>query len=634
MCGIAGLICLTPGCDDDHEGIVTRMCDVQVHRGPDDRGTEGIGRATLGSNRLSIIDLSAAGHMPMHDPATDRWIAYNGEIYNFLSLRDELIAKGYQFRSRTDTEVALKAFEEWGDGAFERFTGMFALAIYDARSDRLILARDRFGKKPLYYTQQQANHLTFASELKALVAVTGKPSVNWQRMMEWSLYRNVDFGPRETLFAGLHCLPAGHVMEVVRGEVLAPRPYYELRTRVDGEEYQRFGAMAADAVAAELETLVLAGVEDRLVSDVPVGTLCSGGIDSSLITAVAAAKRKDLLAFNVAVTGTGAVDESPYARQVTDSLGIELKTLQADGASFRANLVRAVYHSDYPLTHPNSVFFLLISEFARSHGVKVLLSGEAADELFGGYAHRYRRIGHYRRLQQVISRLPARLRRLVAAAGYAAENVPMTEFTGYDGLMAHTTSFIDRFARQELRAQSEDAFAFVSDELDRRVLGGMLSDLTNFIAPLLRRLDRMSMAASVECRVPFLDHRLVDRVVNLPLDFRLRGGTDKWILKQIAARHLPRSIVHRKKLGFPLPLEDYLAPLASRTLFQDGFCVNQLGISRVGLHQLVDNWRAHADAFFSMLALEIWGRLFFMGESVDELSGRVSRLPHPLSGRS
>ena len=622
MCGIAGLICLSNGCGTDHGGTVSRMVDVQVHRGPDDRGTEVIGRATLGSNRLSIIDLSAAGHMPMHDPASGRWIAFNGELYNFAELRQELSDLGHRFNSKTDTEVVLHAFRQWGDAALERFVGMFAFAIYDPAGDRLTLVRDRFGKKPLYFTTQ-GDHLLFASELKSLARVVDGLEVNWQRLNEWSLYRNIDFGGEETLFAGLSSLPAGHLMEVVAGQVQPPRPYYALRSCVSADQYQHLGALPMDQLKAEIEQLVIGGVEDRLVSDVPVGTLCSGGIDSSLITSLAARKRSDLVAFNVSVTGAGAFDESGYAKQVTDSLGIELKTLNADGQNFRDNLVRAIYHSDFPLTHPNSVFFLLISEFARSHGVKVLLSGEAADELFGGYAHRYRRYGQYRRLQRFADMLPARLRRVLVAAGYAAEHVPIAEFSGYEGLVSHTTNFIDRFARAELRVRSQNAYGFVDNPLDRGMLAGMLADMSNYLAPLLRRLDRMSMGASVECRVPFLDHRLASTVVNLPLNCRLRGRVDKWILKEIAARHLPREIVYRKKVGFPLPLRDYLAPLARPELFSDGFCIDRLGVRPGGLNQLIDDWQDHVDGFFNMLSLEIWGRLFFMGQSVEQVDAHL-----------
>ncbi len=615
MCGIAGLYSFAADCDERHADIVTRMCRIQTHRGPDDTGTETMGRVVIGSNRLSIIDLSAAGHMPMLDPESGAWIVFNGEIYNFAGIREELIARGHNLHSHTDTEVVLHAWLEWGEQCLERFVGMFAFAIYQPQDESLVLVRDRYGKKPLYYTRQ-GSQLLFASELKSLVAVSDQCQVNWQQLMEWSLYRNIDFGPTDTLFAGFSSVPAGHLMEIRGGVVSASRAYYSIESHVSRQEYERLDRLSPEALRSEIEALLLTAVEDRLVSDVPVGTLCSGGIDSSLITAVAARGRKDLLAFNVSVTGAGAQDEGPFARQVTDSLGIRLLTLQADGKSFRDNLVRAIYFSDYPLTHPNSVYFLLISEFARSHGVKVLLSGEADDELFGGYAHRYRRYGQYRSLQKFVGYLPARLRRLLVMAGYAAENVAIAEFTGYEGLMSLTTSVIDKFSRIELRARCTDAYGFVDSEVDRGVLGGMLADMTNYLAPLLRRLDRMSMGASVECRAPFLDHRLVNTVVNLPLSSRLRGKHDKWLLKEIAVQHLPRNIVYRKKLGFPLPLQDYMAPLVQPKLFRDGYCVEQLQLNNRGLNQLVSRWTDNVDGMFSLLALEIWGRLNMRGETV------------------
>ncbi|MGH8130727.1 MAG: asparagine synthase (glutamine-hydrolyzing), partial [Steroidobacteraceae bacterium] len=381
MCGIAGLVSLS-GQDltERDAALVSTMCDIQAHRGPDDRGVTLLGRAALGSNRLSIIDLSQAGHMPMSDPRTGRWITYNGEVYNFAEVRRELEASGRQFRSHTDTEVVLHAYEEWGVAAFDRFVGMFAFAIYDPPADALILVRDRYGKKPLYYARR-GDQLFFASEIKTLVRALGDLKPNHRRLAEWYLYRNVDFGSTETLFEGISALPAGHILEVSRGQVREPRPYYVLEQHVDRAAYEHYGGMSPEAIGSEIEGLVRAGIRDRLVSDVPVGTLCSGGVDSSLITALAADGRKDLLAFNVSVKGQGGEDESRFARQVTDRLGIQLLTLEANRASFRDNLVRAIYFNDQPLTHPNSVYFLLISEFARAHGVKVLLSGEAADEL-------------------------------------------------------------------------------------------------------------------------------------------------------------------------------------------------------------------------------------------------------------
>ena len=625
MCGITGLISLS-GKDlaDNDVALVSTMCEVQNHRGPDDRGVTALGRAVLGSNRLSIIDLSQAGHMPMSDPRTGRWITYNGEVYNFAELRKELEAAGHQFRSHTDTEVVLHAYEQWGVAAFDRLVGMFAFAIYDPAADVLLLVRDRYGKKPVYFARR-SDRLFFASEIKTLARALGDLKPNHRRLTEWSLYRNVDFGSTETLFDGVSTLPAGHFLEISRSQVTAPRPYYVLEEHVSREAYERFGEMSPKAIGDEIESLVRAGIHDRLVSDVPVGTLCSGGVDSSLITALAADGRKDLLAFNVSVKGEGAEDESGFARQVTDALGIKLLTLEADGAGFRDNLVRAIYFSDQPLTHPNSVFFLLISEFARAHGVKVLLSGEAADELFGGYAHRYRRFRQYHRIRSLLKRLPAKARRTIALAGYALEDVPATEFTGYEGLLAHSTAFIDRYSRIELRERCERAFGFLADELDRGVLAAMLADLTNFLGPLLRRLDRMSMAAGVECRAPFLDHRLVHSVINLPMKYRLRGRTDKWALKAVAERHLPREIVHRKKVGFPLPLADYLAPLANASFFAQGFCVDYLGMHPRGIIQPIARWRDNVNGYFNLLSLEIWGRLYFLGQSIEEVNRHLAK---------
>jgi len=631
MCGIAGLICVTPGrCREDHTRIVARMRDLQVHRGPDDEGLADLGHVSLASNRLAIIDLSSAGHMPMSD-GDGWWITYNGEVYNFQQVRTELIRLGHHFNSKTDTEVVLRAWREWGAGCLERFSGMFAFAIYDSRNDVVTLVRDRFGKKPLYYTSRDG-HILFASELKAIASACAKLEPNFHRVAEWSLYRNVDFGSSETLFAGISALLPGHLVEIRGRQLGAPRRYYAPEAQVSRERYERLNSLSSQVLTRELSGLMAAGVRERLVSDVPVGTLCSGGIDSSLITALCARERRDMLAFNIAVEGYSELNEGIYAEKVAKGLGIKLLSCRADGQVFRDNLVRAIYHSDQPLTHPNSVFFLKVSEFARSHGVYVLLSGEAADELFGGYVHRYRRYRQIKRIESWLRHLPARLRRAIAAAGYACDRVPITEFSDYEGLLAHSTSFLDRFARVELRQRCNDAYRFVKDDGDREVLGAMLADISNFLGPLLRRLDRMTMAASVECRAPFLHAELVHTVVNLPLKFRLRGGTDKWALKAIAADYLPREIVHRRKLGFPLPVADYLAPLALPVLFEDGFCLQMLGMNQAGLMQSVANWRDNVNGFFNLLALEIWGRLFFFRQPVDEVSEHLRRFSTASAG--
>jgi asparagine synthase (glutamine-hydrolysing) len=598
------------------------MCELQTHRGPDDQGVATLGNVCLGSNRLSIIDLSPAGHMPMSEDSGRYWVAYNGEAYNFRQLRDELAAAGATFRSKTDTEVVLRAFQHWGDACFDRLVGMFALAIFDRQTGTLTLARDRFGKKPLYYTRR-GGHFVFASEVKALLEVCDDRRPNYQRLIEWSLYRNTDFGSPDTLIDNLSSLPPGHYLKVSQGKPGTPVCYYAPAFDIDPGHYRKFQRTDGAAVTAQIESLLQASVRARLVSDVPLGTLCSGGIDSSLITALCARDLPDVTAFHVSVAGYEQLDEHRYAKQVSDALGIALLTYPLTAEAFRANLTRAVYHSDLPLTHPNSVAFLLISEFARQHGVIVLLSGEGADELFGGYMHRYRQYRQFLWLQRVLRLMPAKIRKAVAMAGYAVEGVPATTFAEYEGLLPHTINFLDKFAREDLRVRCEAAYAFVPDEGERAVLGAMLADMTNFLTPLLRRLDRMSMAASVECRTPFLDRQLVQAIINLPLSYRLRGRHDKWMLKEIAARYVPHAVVHRKKVGFPLPVKDYLAPLARREFFAGGFCLDYLAMHEPGLLAIVDGWESNVHGFFNMLALEIWGRLFFLRQSVDEVSDRL-----------
>ncbi len=626
MCAIAGLICSRPDCEfGDHAARVRAICDLQAHRGPDDQGVTEHGPVTLGSNRLSILDLTRAGHMPMSDPSGRWWIVYNGETYNFPQLREELLGLGHTFASGSDTEVVLRAFMQWGDGCLDRLVGMFAFAVLDRQTQTVTLARDRFGKKPLYY-MQRAGHLYFASEVKALLRLRDDVRPDFQRLIEWSLYRNAEIGSANTLIEGVSSLGPGQVLHIRDGRVDRPRTYYSPESQVDPALFERYRRERPEQVVTAVDALLQESVRARLVSDVPLGTLCSGGIDSSLITALCARHMPGVAAFHVSVSGYHALDESRYAKQVTDALGLTLHTLELTADAFRTNLPRAIYHSDFPLTHPNSVAFLLISEFARARGVTILLSGEAADELFGGYMQRYRQYRHFLTAQRLFARLPARLRKAMALAGYAAERVPATAFSEYPGLLAHTTGILDKFAREDLRLRCEDAYGFVTNEGDRAVLGAMLADVTNFLSPLLRRLDRMSMAASVECRTPFLDHQLVRTALNLPLSYRLNGRTDKWVLKEIAARYLPRAVVYRRKVGFPLPVKDYLAPLANPAFFADGFCVDTLGMHRRGLLEAITAWDRNVHGFFNLLALEIWGRLFVHGQPVEDVSERIMHL--------
>jgi asparagine synthase (glutamine-hydrolysing) len=624
VCGIAGLVCSSGACrEEEHLATIRKMCDLQAHRGPDDRGAESLGKVALGAVRLSIIDLTAAGHMPMSDATGRWWITYNGEVYNFAAIREELEKAGHVFRSRTDTEVVLHAFIEWGEECVHRFIGMFAFAVYDRKSGAVTLVRDRFGVKPLYYTRQ-GGHIYFSSEMKALTGLGGCLRLNRRSLLEWFLYHNVDALTPETPIEEIEAVLPGQIMTIREGR-LFPRVYYSPAERVREEEYRRFAGLGGAEAMREIEETLAGGTEARLVSDVPLGTLCSGGLDSSLITALAVRRSERITAFHVSVADRPDLDEKPYAEAVTRFLGIPLVSFPLTARAYRRSLVRAVYASDLPLAHANSVAFALISRVAREEGVTVLLSGEGADELFGGYSWRYRRYRALLRARRLLSLLPSRARAWIERAGYAAAGLPVTTIR-FDELVPLTLALVDNDARNDWRRRCEEAYGFVGRSSDRAVLGAMLADLNDFLVPLLRRLDRMSMSASTECRVPFLDHRLVEKAIHMPLPYRVGRRADKWVLKRIALRHLPARVVMRRKAGFPLPIAEYLAPLARAELFRDGFCETEIGLGRRSLGELVDRARQNPFAFSCIVDLELWGRLIVHREPIEAVEEMLERL--------
>ena len=623
MCGLAGLIRLTSAYDPDAgEALVRRMCNRIAHRGPDDAGIETRGPVCLGSLRLSIIDLSAAGHMPMADESGRFAIVYNGEVYNFEALREELSARGHRFRSRTDTEVVLHAFMEWGPACMERFIGMFAFAIHDRDSGTVTLVRDRFGIKPLYYARTE-RLIVFASEIKALLTVLDRPKVDQGSLLEWFLYRNVDVLTPETLIEDVASVLPGEAVTIAQGELTRQRWYTPLR-HVERAEHARALAAGPDAIVDDIDRTLEDATRLRLISDVPVGTLLSGGLDSSLITAMAARHSSDLSAFHVSVAGFPNLDERRFADQLVRKLNIPLIPFELTGENFRRALPRVTDLSDLPLSLPNSVAYYLISKVAREHGVIVLLSGEGADELFGGYRWAYRRILWLHRVLPWLRRMPRRLHDTAQLLVYAHAGMPVTARRFRD-FLPPTIALLDRYARQAWREECAEAYGFIDDPARKAVLGGMLADLSDFLTPLLRRLDRTSMGASVECRVPFLDHRVVHKSINLPIDYRVGARADKWILKRIARRYIPVDLIGRRKMGFPLPLADYVRPLASLDFFADGFCEQELGFDRRGLRQLVDDWERWVHFFFGLVTLEIWGRLHFRHESIEAIEEQIQR---------
>jgi asparagine synthase (glutamine-hydrolysing) len=591
MCGLAGLIDISGNYNAaGAEAVVRGMCDLQAYRGPDDSGVVSVGAVCLGSRRLSIMDLSSAGHMPMSDATGRWWIAYNGEVYNFAAVREELQQLGHEFQSHSDTEVMLHAYMHWGSASLQRFVGMFAFAICDSQANEVVLVRDRYGKKPLYYSRV-GDRILFSSEMKALMVGRSGLHLDQQAMGEWLLYRNVDALKCRTLVEGIAAVLPGEIVTLSAAGIRKEQ-YYSPLSQVLKTEYRRLAAAETKNVIDEIDESLMDAVRLRLISDVPVGTLLSGGLDSSLVTAMAARHSTELTAFHVSIDGHPDLDERRYAEQLATSLGVPFISYTLTGANFRRALPYVAFLEDLPLTHANSAAYYLISKVARDDGVIVLQSGEGADELFGGYSWNYRRRLRLMRLEPLLKLIPDKLYSILELFTYAHAGMPVWAHQFRD-LLPPAVDLIDRYSRVEWIESCEAAYGFVTDPNERKVLAAMLGDLGDFLTPLLRRLDRTSMGASVEVRVPFLDHRLVHKAINMPMHYKVGARGDKWVLKQVATRYLPANLIWRKKAGFPLPVDEYIAPLA-----------------RIGI--------------FGLIALEMWGRIHFMGQSVAQVDALVS----------
>jgi asparagine synthase (glutamine-hydrolysing) len=602
-----------------------------AYRGPDDAGVKAVGSACLGSRRLAIIDLSPAGHMPMSDATGRWWIAYNGEAYNFADVRQELEREGIAFRSHSDTEVLLQAWIRWGRECLDRFVGMFAFAIYDRQQDELVLGRDRYGVKPLYWTQE-GGRVLFASEIKALMRARRTNAIDQMSLSQWWLYRNIDGLTPATLIDGVNKLLPG-CLAFIRDGHIRLETWYSTLEHVSESEYRRLEGFSEKEIIGRVEAQLDRAVKLRLVSDVPVGTLLSGGLDSSLVTAMAARHSDRLSGFHVSIAGRADLDERRYAETLARKLKIPFHVVDLAEDNFRRSLAHATWLEDMPLTFGNSVGYNLVSQLARSQGTIVVLTGEGADELFGGYDWNYRRRRVLRRLRPLLRLVPERVYNVLALLVYHHAGLPAYAHR-FRELMPVAVGVLDRYVRADFHERCCEIYGFLNDELVREISGSMVSDLSDFLTPLLRRLDRNSMGASVEARVPFLDHRLVHTAINLPLKWRTGRYTDKWILKQVARRYLPRELIWRRKMGFPLPLGQYIAPLVTPEFFSGGFCETTLGLSRRGLERMIGRDRHRAEGMFSLIGLEIWGRMFMMGASADEITRHIEALAHKAGRRA
>lgn len=639
MCGIHGFIQLdgTPA----DPTLLPEMGRVTAHRGPDDEGMHTEGPCAIGMRRLSIIDL-AGGYQPISSQDGCLWLVCNGEIYNFRELRRELEARGHHFKTHSDSEVVLYAYVEYGDSFVERLNGMFGFALWDGTRRRLLIGRDRLGIKPIYVAND-GRRLAFASEAKALLELPGM-----DRALDPSAvasYLQLGYVPApQSMFRGIRKLPPATLLIVENGKI-AQRRYWQVPQVVDHSLSEEDWS---EQVYAHMER----SVRMQMVSDVPLGAFLSGGVDSSGVVGFMARATNDRIkTYAIGFEGSGAdafYNELPYARRVAELFGTEHREIVVK-PDVVALLPRLLWHMDEPVSDTAFITTFLVSEFAR-RDVKVILSGVGGDELFGGY-RRY--LGnHY---QARFERLPRWVRAGATALGKklpSDRHSPLLNTLRLaKGFLASTTqrfderygSYVQVFSpeatKRLLNVKSDEGYdaiesAFRLAKSDDALNRMMVVDAeTQLPDDLLMLTDKMSMATSLECRVPLLDHELVELAARIPEKVKIRGGHLKHVMKKALANMLPPDILDRKKRGFGTPmgawLKNDLKPLLTRTL--DEPTVRARGLFDHGVvRKLVADHDANrvdgTDQLLSLLNLEIWSRIYLDRRSPHDVTAELKEM--------
>jgi asparagine synthase (glutamine-hydrolysing) len=612
MCGITAVFDHSP---DNAPSTIRAMTEALAHRGPDDAGTwnSGDGRVALGHRRLSIIDLSALGRNPMSWRGGRFRITYNGEVYNYRTLRRELEAEGYAFTSQTDTEVILAAYERWGIECLGRFIGMFAFALWDEARRQLVIVRDRLGKKPLYYADYP-NRVAIASELKALITDPRFPrTVDREAVRQYLRYGYIP-APRTIYTAARKLLP-GHYAVVSDGRIEVHRYWDPLNAAARG------CTEPPEQLEEQVESLLSDAVGLRMIADVPLGAFLSGGVDSSLIVALMQEQSaRPVRTFSIRFANQR-FNEAAHAAQVARHLGTDHHEQSCDEAALLAVVDRLPEMFDEPFADSSAVPTFVVSRMARQH-VTVALSGDGGDESFFGYP-RYR----YHDVAAPVLKLPGPVRRAVA---FASERMSSRRLHRVANVLRSDDDdqyarFISWCTQEEIAAvtgrESEDALLY-SDMLNRSVqvprpLRPTLLDLVSYLPEdILTKVDRASMATSLEVRAPLLDHRIVELALALPMSMKYRSGEMKRVLRRLLFKRVPRSLVDRPKQGFGVPLLDWFrGPLRERMdVYVAGDDLEELGVDprpcRAAWAAFKTGRTHRADYLWQMFALVAWSRRF------------------------
>jgi len=617
-------------------GAVRRMCAAMTHRGPDDEGVYTDGPAGIGMRRLSIIDV-AGGHQPISNETGTLWIVFNGEIYNHADLRKELEPRGHRYRTNSDTESIIHLYEEYGRDCVRYLRGMFAFAIWDREKGTLFVARDRLGIKPLYYRLTSESFL-FGSEIKVILAHGNlRPNFHFAALPEYLAFGYLS--GRETFYDGILKLMPGHRLEVGKTGEVTVEQYWDLDVSSTGPVHDE--SYYLEAYRERLEQ----AVGSHLMSDVPLGVFLSGGVDSSVVAALMTKIRKSPVETFSVGYAEAAYSELPYARTVARHLNSVHHEVLVSEQDFFDALPNLIWHEDEPVVWPSSVSLYFVAKLARER-VKVVLTGEGSDETLGGYSRYaftlknlsfdkiYRGIipaWARKSVRDLIRESPvigATLRRKLAHTFLGLDAASWSSFY-FDNFFsafgeAEQTQLLTDEALQRLPrgAAYEHVLSYWEQSRGDLLQRLLYTDIKTYLVELLMKQDNMSMAASIESRVPFLDHELVEFATRIPREVQLKGLTGKHILKKATEDLLPHSILYRPKLGFPTPWSGWMRGarldaiekllLESRSLQRGYF--RPKAIERIFAEHRA-KYRDHYDRIWRLLNLELWHRVCLEGEA-------------------
>jgi asparagine synthase (glutamine-hydrolysing) len=626
MCGIAGFCQFKPGSPLKMHHLQD-MAETIKHRGPDDSGFYQKGPVGLCMTRLSIVDVQG-GSQPQANERQNIWVVFNGEIYNHLELRKPLEKAGHRFATNSDTEVLVHAYEEYGDAFVGKLRGMFAFALWDQTFQKLLIARDHLGVKPLYYTTADGN-LIFGSEIKPLLTVpTVKRQVDTKQILTLMTLQYVP--SPDTLLKGVRKLPAGHTLVCQSGKILV-KPFWELPKRPERVD-QEVTPQKINEWTEELRERFFASVKEQLMADVPLGAFLSGGLDSSLVVAAMTQQtQKPVKTYSVGFKNQHDFNELKYSRSVAKYLKSQHQEIMVDARMLNDLIPKLVKYQDDPVIDPAVLPTFVVSMFARQE-VKVVLTGEGADEMFGGY-RRY----SFDRLAGTVGMVPGWLRKMVPfmtkgmkdpyqQAWQALQKSDLVQrHLAWSRLSLEST--LEELAGEKLLYEMEHSKVEESLELlfEKAETYGfdnfnlmLYLDLKTWLPDdLLNKVDRMSMAASLEARVPYLDHRLVEFAFGLPSGVKLRQGEGKYILKKAAQKYLPKEIIYRQKKGFAVPLGPWfrneLKPLVVDLLRSEKFRNRGYFNAKQTEKLIEENMSGRKDhhlILYGLLLVELWHRRF------------------------